>query len=128
MEILSNLKTFSKILTDKGYEGLYSVKGGGLGSLEDVLTDQINKPSNKIRHQSYELVLRGTLKWSSEKNLRFDSIIWVRRMGSKFFLHKMKFEKRKGTGRLISSLEFNNLTVMTAPTIKRAIAQLQKQK
>lgn len=128
MEILSNLKTFAKILREKGYDGLYSVKGGSLGSLEEVLADQLAKPSIKARPKSNEVMLRGSMKWSTDENVRFDCSIWVKHIGAKFFLHRMKFEKRTGSGRIIKSFEITNPTVITSPSVRRVIALLQKQK
>jgi len=41
MEALSDLSTFAKILTDKGYNGYFHTQGAYAGKLKDSITDYL---------------------------------------------------------------------------------------
>ena len=73
MEALSDLNTFAKILTDKGYNGYFHTQGAYAGKLKDSITDYLEscqKGADSLPKQ--DLLLTGYLQWSGEDKPRVE--------------------------------------------------------
>jgi len=126
MEIISDLKTFSKILEDKGYGGLYHEKGGRSGTISEILKDYLLHSNVKKFNDTDQLQMLSCLGWIKNSEIRWECKLLVKRIGGKFFLDKIIFEKIVQNGKIENKFEFNNLTVITAPSIKGAVLKLDK--
>jgi len=123
MEALSDLNTFAKILTDKGYNGYFHTQGAYPGKLKESIgeylencrkgTEGIPKP---------ELLLTGYLQWAGEDKPRVECSMWVKYLKGKFDLKKIAVTKKDRFGKLLKQSEFTNLSTIAAPKVTEAIA------
>ncbi|MDE5435684.1 MULTISPECIES: hypothetical protein [Weeksellaceae] len=123
MEALSDLNTFAKILTEKGYNGYFHTQGAYAGKLKDSIGEYLEnceKGTDNLPKQ--DLLLTGYLQWSGDDKPRVTCSMWVKYVNGKFFLSRMEVEKKDGFGQLLKKSELTNLSVMTAPKAKEAIA------
>ncbi len=126
MEILSDLKTFSKILEDKGYGGLYREKDGTTGTISEILKDYLSNSTIKKITGNDQLEMLSCLGWIKNSEVRWECKLLVKCIGAKFFLDKIMFEKIDQDGKIENKFEFNNVTIVTALSIKGAVSMLQK--
>ena len=123
MEALSNLDTFVKILTEKGYDGLFHMEGTYVGRLKDGLREYLeNCPSGVCGTSKKDLLLSCYLQWKGEYKPRVECSMWVKRLNGKFFLYKMLVAKKDRLGQLLKRTELKSLSVVTAPKAVDAIA------
>lgn len=125
METLSDLNTFAKILTAKGYSGYFHTQGMYAGKLKDSIGDYLagnRKGSGSVPNQ--ELLVTGYLLWAGEGKPRVECNMWVKYLNGKLFLHKMEVAKKDQYGQLLKQSELVNLSVITAPKAKDAIAMV----
>ena len=123
MEALSDLNTFAKILTEKGYNGYVHTQGAYAGKLKDSIGEYLEnceKGTDNLPKQ--DLLLTGYLQWSGDDKPRVTCSMWVKYVNGKFSLSRMEVEKKDGFGQLLKKSELTNLSVMTAPKAKEAIA------
>lgn len=123
MEALSDLNTFAKILTEKGYNGYFHTQGAYAGKLKDSIGEYLEnceKGTDNLPKQ--DLLLTGYLQWSGDDKPRVTCSMWVKYVNGKFSLSRMEVEKKDGFGQLLKKSELTNLSVMTAPKAKEAIA------
>ena len=123
MEALSDLKTFAKILTDKGYNGYFHTQGAYAGKLKDSITDYLEscqKGADSLPKQ--DLLLTGYLQWSGEDKPRVECSMWVKYLNGKFSLNKMEVAKKDRFGQLLKKSELANLSVISAPKAVEAVA------
>ena len=123
MEALSDLSTFAKILTDKGYNGYFHTQGAYAGKLKDSITDYLEscqKGADSLPKQ--DLLLTGYLQWSGEDKPRVECSMWVQYLNGKFSLNKMEVAKKDRFGQLLKKSELANLSVMSAPKLTEAVA------
>lgn len=123
MEALSDLNTFAQILTAKGYSGYFHTQGAYAGKLKDSIGDYLTanrKGSGGVPNQ--ELLVRGYLQWAGEDKPRVECCMRVKYLNGKLFLHKMEIERKDQFGGLLKQSELANLSVITAPKAKEAIA------
>lgn len=123
MEALSDLNTFAKILTDKGYNGYFHTQGAYAGKLKDSITDYLEscqKGADSLPKQ--DLLLTGYLQWSGEDKPRVECIMWVQYLNGKFSLNKMEVAKKDRFGQLLKKSELANLSVISAPKAVEAVA------
>ena len=123
MEALSDLNTFAKILTDKGYNGYLHTQGAYAGKLKDSITDYLEscqKGADSLPKQ--DLLLTGYLQWSGEDKPRVECSMWVQYLNGKFSLNKMEVAKKDRFGQLLKKSELANLSVISAPKAVEAVA------
>lgn len=123
MEALSDLNTFAKILTDKGYNGYFHTQGAYAGKLKDSITDYLEscqKGTDSLPKQ--DLLLTGYLQWSGEDKPRVECNMWVQYLNGKFSLNKMEVAKKDRFGQLLKKSELENLSVISAPKAVEAVA------
>lgn len=123
MEALSDLKTFAKILTDKGYNGYFHTQGAYAGKLKDSISEYLEscqKGADTLPKQ--DLLLTGYLQWSGDDKPRVECSMWVKYLNGKFSLSRMEIAKKDGFGQLLKKSELSNLSVISAPKLKEAVA------
>lgn len=123
MEALSDLKTFAKILTDKGYNGYFHTQGAYAGKLKDSISEYLEsyqKGADTLPKQ--DLLLTGYLQWSGDDKPRVECSMWVKYLNGKFSLSRMEIAKKDGFGKLLKKSELANLSVISAPKLMEAVA------
>lgn len=123
MEALSDLNTFAKILTDKGYNGYFHTQGAYAGKLKDSINEYLEscqKGADTLPKQ--DLLLTGYLQWWGDVKPRVECSMWVKYLNGKFSLSRMEVARKDGFGQLLKKSELANLSVMSAPQLKEAIA------
>ena len=123
METLSDLNTFAKILTDKGYNGYFHTQGAYAGKLKEGISDYLEscqKGADTLPKQ--DLLLTGYLQWSDDDKPRVECSMWVKYLNGKFSLSRMEVAKKDGVGQLLKKSELANLSVMSAPKLTEAVA------
>ena len=132
MEALSDLSTFAKILTDKGYNGYFHTQGAYPGKLKDSISEYLEscqKGADTLPKQ--DLLLTGYLQWSGDDKPRVECSMWVKCLNGKFSLSKMEVAKKDRFGQLLIKSELPELSIISAPKAVEAIALVndeQKQK
>jgi len=123
MEVLSDLNTFAKILTDKGYNGYFHTQGAYAGKLKDSIGEYLEncqKGSDSLPKQ--DLLLTGYLQWSGEDKPRVECSMWLKYINGKFSLDRMEVSKKDQFGQLLKKSELTNLSIISAPKLTEAIA------
>ena len=123
MEALSDLSTFAKILTDKGYNGYFHTQGAYAGKLKDSISDYLEscqKGTDSLPKQ--DLLLTGYLQWSGEDKPSVECSMWVKYLNGKFSLSRMEIAKKDSFGQLLKKSELTNLSIISAPKLTEAIA------
>ena len=128
METLSDLNTFAKILTDKGYDGYFHTQGGYPGKLKESISRYLEScregtddlPGGQL-YPHPDLWIRCYLQWKGEDKPTIQCHMRVRYLDGKFDLHAMEIIKENRYG-LLKKLELTNLSSATAPTAAEAIA------
>ncbi|MBN8880559.1 hypothetical protein [Chitinophaga sp. 212800010-3] len=125
MEALSDLNTFAKILTDKGYDGYFHTQGAYAGKLKESIGEYLDNCRNGVEGVAKPvLLLTGYLQWSGEDKPRIECSMWVKYQNGKFNLQKMEVTKKDRFGQLLKKTELNNLSTIGAPRSKEAIAMV----
>ncbi|MDX3913929.1 MAG: hypothetical protein QHC79_10370 [Pseudosphingobacterium sp.] len=125
MEVLSDLNTFAKILTNKGYNGYFHTQGAYVGKLKDSIGAYIENCRNgTVGTSKPELLVTGYLQWAGENKPRVECSMWVKYISGKFFLHRMRIAKKDRFGGLLKQSLLTSLSVITAPKAKDAIAMV----
>src|SRR5690606_39301043 len=88
MEAISDLNTFAKILTAKGYDGYFQTQGAYAGKLKDSISEYLADNPKGIAKQ--DLLLTGYLQWAGDDKPRFECCMWVKFLNVIFFLYIMK--------------------------------------
>ena len=125
MEALSDLNTFAKILTDKGYNGYFHTQGAYPGKLKESINEYLEncrKGTEGVPKQ--ELLLTGYLWWAGEDKPRVECSMWVKYQNGKFDLNKMEVAKKDRFGQLLKQSELTNLSAISAPKVAEAIAMV----
>ena len=123
MEALSDLSTFAKILTDKGYNGYFHTQGAYAGKLKDSISEYLEscqKGADSLPKQ--DLLLTGYLQWSGDDKPRVECNMWVKYLNGKFSLSRIEIAKKDSFGQLLKKSELTNLSVISAPKLTEAIA------
>ncbi|MGJ1335277.1 hypothetical protein [Sphingobacterium siyangense] len=125
MEAISDLNTFAKILTDKGYNGYFHTQGAYAGKLKESISGYLeNSRKGTEGTPKPVLLLTGYLQWAGEDKPRVECSMWVKLLNGKFFLQKMEVARRDRFGQLLKQSELTNLSVITAPKAKEVIAMV----
>ena len=123
MEALSDLNTFAKILTDKGYSGYFHTQGAYAGKLKDSISEYLEscqKGADSLPKQ--DLLLTGYLQWSGDDKPCVECSMWVKYLNGKYSLSRMEIAKKDRFGQLLKKTELANLSVITAPKLTEAVA------
>lgn len=128
MEQQFDLDTFSKILTDKGYDGYFHTEGCCAGKLKDSISEFLEAWDNgkEVPLLENHLHLSTYLQWNGEDKPKIKSNMCVRYENGKFDLQKMEMYVRRidGYGQLLKQSKLTTLTASSVPTAKEAIAQV----
>ncbi len=123
METLSDLNTFAKILTDKGYDGYFHTQGAYAGKLKDSISDYLEscqKGTDSLPKQ--DLLLTGYLQWSGEDKPSVECSMWVNYLNGKFSLNRMEVARKDQFGQLLKKSELTNLSLIVVPNAVEVIA------
>src|SRR5690606_20649290 len=122
MEAISDLNTFAQILTAKGYDGYFQAQGAYAGKLKDSISEYLADNPKGIAKQ--DLLLTGYLQWAGDDKPRVECCMWVKYLNGKFFLNSMEVAKKDRHGQVLKQSELTDLSVVTAPKAKEAIAMV----
>jgi hypothetical protein len=123
METLSDLNTFAKILTEKGYNGYFHTQGAYAGKLKESISDYLEsyqKGTDSLPKQ--DLLLTGYLQWLGEDKPRVECSMWVKYLNGKFSLNKMEVARKDQFGQLLKKSELTNLSLIVVPNAVEVIA------
>ena len=123
MEALSDLNTFAKILTDKGYNGYFHTQGAYAGKLKDSISEYLEscqKGADTLPKQ--DLLLTGYLQWSGEDKPSVECSMWVNYLNGKFSLNRMEVARKDQFGQLLKKSELTNLSLIVVPNAVEVIA------
>ena len=123
MEALSDLNTFAKILTDKGYNGYFHTQGAYAGKLKESISDYLEscqKGADTLPKQ--DLLLTGYLQWSGDDKPRVQCSMWVKHLNGKFSLNRMEVARKDQFGQLLKKSELTNLSLIVVPNAVEVIA------
>lgn len=123
METLSNLETFAKILTDKGYDGHIHTQGAYPGKIKESIEAYLKSCENGTDAPPYgeHMMLTTYLKWNTEDDPHVVCSMYVKHLNVKFFLDKMEINLASEGCQSIKKVVLTNLTVVTAPTRLEAV-------
>ena len=122
MEAISDLNTFAKILTAKGYDGYFHTQGAYAGKLKASISEYLaGSPKGVVKQ---ELLLTCILPWAGEDLPRVECLMRVKYLNGKFFLNSMEVAKKDRYGQVLKQSELTDLSVVTAPKAKEAIAMV----
>ena len=88
MEAISDLNTFAKILTAKGYDGYFHTQGAYAGKLKASISEYLAGCPKGVAKQ--ELLLTCFLQWAGEDLPRIECLMSVKYLNGKFFLGRME--------------------------------------
>lgn len=123
MEALSDLNTFAKILTEKGYNGYFHTQGAYAGKLKESISDYLEscqKGADTLPKQ--DLLLTGYLQWSGEDKPSVECSMWVNYLNGKFSLNRMEVARKDQFGQLLKKSELTNLSLIVLPNAVEVIA------
>ena len=123
METLSDLNTFAKILTEKGYNGYFHTQGAYAGKLKESISDYLEscqKGTDSLPKQ--DLLLTGYLQWSGEDKPSVECSMWVNYLNGKFSLNRMEVARKDQFGQLLKKSELTNLSLIVVPNAVEVIA------
>ncbi|KEQ31095.1 hypothetical protein N180_08395 [Pedobacter antarcticus 4BY] len=123
MEALSDLNTFAKTLTEKGYNGYFHTQGAYAGKLKDSISDYLEscqKGADTLPKQ--DLLLTGYLQWSGEDKPSVECSMWVNYLNGKFSLNRMEVARKDQFGQLLKKSELTNLSLIVVPNAVEVIA------
>lgn len=126
MENISNLESFAKILTEKGYDGYFQTQAAYPDKIKDSIERYLEccKNGTDSPPQRDHMLLTTYLIWNNEDDPHVICDMYVKHLNDKFFLDKMEITLRAPGNMCIKKAELNNLTVVTAPTRKEAVAMV----
>ena len=128
MEALSDLNTFAKILTEKGYNGYFHTQGAYAGKLKDSISEYLEncqKGADSLPKQ--DLLLTGYLQWSGENKPRVECNMWVKYLNGKFSLNRMEVAKKDGFGQLMKKSALSDLSIISVPKAIASIALVSEE-
>lgn len=125
MEKLHNLDTFTKILTDKGYNGYFHTQGAYPGKLKESISAYLENCHSGAESSSKPmLLLTGYLQWAGDDKPNVQCDMWVKHESGTFDLQKMEITKKDRFGQLLKHSELTNLSVTALPKANEAIAMV----
>lgn len=123
MEILSNLETFAKILTVKGYDGHIQTQAAYAGKIKESIEAYLKSCEHGTDTPPYgeHMLLYTYLKWEGKDKPFVECNMYVKHLNDKFFLDKMEINLASEGCQSIKKVVLTNLTVVTAPTRLEAV-------
>lgn len=126
MEAFSDLDTFAKILSEKGYNGYFHTEGAYPGKLKDSISGFLEACRHGADKPLYadNLLLRTYLEWNGGGKPNIQCLMRVKHKDGRFDVRKMDIERTDRYGQLIKKSELTDLTTDSVPTTKEAIAHV----
>lgn len=126
METLSDLNTFAKMLTDKGYDGYFHTEADYPGKVKDSISRFLEACQNGTDKPLYanSLLLNTYLEWNGEDKPYTQCYMRVRYEDNKFDVQEMDIERKDRYGHSMKKSELKNLTTGSVPTRKEALAKV----
>jgi len=125
MEKLHNLDTFTKILTDKGYNGYFHTQGACPGKLKESISTYLESCHSGVESISMPmLLLTGYLQWAGDDKPSVQCHMWVKHESGTFGLQKMEITKKDRFGQLLKHSELTDRSVTIVPKANEAIAMV----
>ncbi|MCX2680761.1 hypothetical protein OOZ15_12480 [Galbibacter sp. EGI 63066] len=125
METLTDLNTFTKILTDKGYDGYFLTQSGYPGKLKESIgryMEACRKGTEDLPQD--EIAITGYLKWEGSDRPSVECTMWVKHEKGTFDLQKIEVTKNDRYGQLLKHSKLTGLSVATVPKANMAIAMV----
>lgn len=126
MKKLLDLDTFAKILTEKGYDGYFLTQADYPGKLRDSIDRFLEACRNGRDKLFYPdlLPLQTYIEWNGEDKPRVSCHMWLAHENGSFDVRKMDIERTDRYGQSIKKLELANLTTVSVPAAKEALAKV----
>jgi hypothetical protein len=121
MKQLLDLDTFSKVLSDKGYNGFFTTQAAYPGKLKDSIREYLDSCAKGIEPLKPELLLMGYLQWSGDDKPRVECALWVKHEKGAFDLQKMEIVRKDQFGHSLKQSSLTNLSAESVPKANEAI-------
>lgn len=128
MEMISNLETFAKILTEKGYDSYFQTQAAYPGKIKESIDNYLKACQNgtdTLPHGEH-MLLSAFIKWDGPDELYVKCHMYVKHLNDKFFLDKMEINSGAPGCLSIKNVELTNLSVVTAPSRAEAVAMVME--
>lgn len=121
-----DLDTFTKKLTEKGYDGYFQTEAAYADKIKESISRFLEACKNGMDKPLYanSFSLRTYLEWNGEDKPYTQCNMRVRYEDNKFDVQEMEIERKDQYGHLMKKSELKNLTTGLVPTRKEAIAQV----
>jgi hypothetical protein len=126
MKQLLDLDTFSKVLSEKGYNGYFTTQAAYPGKLKDSISEYLNGCAKGIEPLKSELLLMGYLQWSGDDKPRVECSLWVKHEKGTFDLQKMEIVKKDQFGHSLKHSSLTNISTEETPKASEAIAMVKE--
>lgn len=127
MKQLLDLDTFSKTLSDKGYNGYFHTQSAYPGKLKDSISKYLEACSSGKEHlPKGDLILTGYLQWAGDDRPNVQCNLWVKHENGTFDLNKMEVKRNDRFGNILKHSELLNLSVETVPKANEAISMVSE--
>lgn len=126
MKQLLDLENFSKVLSDKGYNGYFTTQAAYPGKLKDSISEYLDSCTKGTEPVKSELLLIGYLEWSGDDKPRVECSMRVKHENGTFDLQKMEIVRKDQFGHLLKHFSLSNLSAGTAPNASEAIAMVKE--
>lgn len=126
MKQLLDLDTFSKVLSEKGYNGYFTTQAGYPEKLKDSISEYLNSCAKGIEPLKPELLLMGYLQWSGDDKPRVECFLWVKHEKGGFDLQKMEIVRKDQFGHSLKHMSLTNISAEAAPKASEAIAMVKE--
>jgi hypothetical protein len=125
MQTLLDLKTFARILTEKGYDGYFTTQAGYPAKLEDSISQYLENCKKGVETQSKsDILLQTYLQWNGEDKPRVECQMWVKSEQSGLALQKIEITRKDCAGNLLKQSSLVNVSTIDLPTAKEALAMV----
>lgn len=127
MKAQTDLNTFTKTLTEKGYDGYFLTQSAYSGKLKDSIHKYLEAcRKGKEVLANNELVVSGYLQWNGSDSPNIQCSLWIKHENGTFGVQKMDIERKNRFGHSLKKSELTNLSTVSVPSLKKAIAQVSK--
>lgn len=127
MKAQTDLNTFTKTLTEKGYDGYFLTQSGYPGKLKDSIRKYLEacRKGKEVLPKN-ELMVSGYLQWNGSDRPNIQCCLWIRHENGTFDVQKMDIERKNRFGHSLKKSELTNLSTVSVPSLREAIAQVSK--
>lgn len=126
MKELLDLDTFSKILSDKGYNDYFTTQGAYPGKIRESILEYLESCAAGLDKLKPEFILSGYPQWLGDDKPRVECHMWIEHEKGTFNLQKMEIIRKDQFGQSLAQAELTNLSATTAPTKNEAIAMVSE--